>query len=276
MGLAFVLLGVALLLVEVFKIDLGYIILSWWPIIFILLGIEMLVYLFKRKEDQVSIKFDFLSILFVGIIGTVGIGLTIVSQLGLVDMVKESIHSEYRVEDLPPHTQSLDGIKKVVVDTNNYHVNFYSSNANSLEVFGTIEGNWGKEEMIDEPNDYIVTRQSGDILFVTLKSIYSTNHFTGGVYDRQLTIVIPSDIKMEAIGDYNNRITVSADILNNHWVVQNMREIAIPTISDFYLTTKNVDELVFNGELKDSTVNQKLGSGEYGITIQNSSRVNVQ
>src|SRR5690625_7952784 len=68
MGVSLLLLGVLLLLSQFFQVKVTTIFLTWWPVILIVLGLELLVYLFLSKQENPVIKYDFLSVVFVGFI----------------------------------------------------------------------------------------------------------------------------------------------------------------------------------------------------------------
>src|SRR4051812_33308619 len=87
MGGSLLLLGIFLLLSQLIGIDFAHMLISWWPIIFVVLGLEILLYLFFAKRDNPVLRYDFLSIFFVGIIGMMGIGFTFLSTSGLLDLI---------------------------------------------------------------------------------------------------------------------------------------------------------------------------------------------
>lgn len=275
MGVAFVLLGISILSVQVLGFESNQFLLAWWPIIFILLGIEMLVYLFKRKEENPTIRFDFLSVLFVGLIGSIGIGVMIVSQLGLVDELKDEWNRSYQTAELPMYTNDLNEVKNVIIDANDYDVALYSNTQKQVDIFGMVEGSWnGKAEVTFQPTDYITTQQSGDTLFITLKKTYSTKQTRLDIYDQQATIIIPNDIKVEVKGNDNNQLSVSLDSLLNEWTISHMGNITVGQVEKLKLNYSNVSELVVNGEVVASQ--PILGSGQYPLNIKNAYTLTVE
>lgn len=270
MGVAFVLLGISILSIQVLGLESNRFLLAWWPVIFILLGIEMLVYLFKRKEEHPIIKFDFLSVLFVGFIGTIGIGVIILFQLGLVDEIKDEFNRSYQTAELPMYTDDLTGINKVIIDTNDYGVALYSNTENKVDIFGTVEGSWNaKAEVIFQPTDYVVTQKSGDTLFITLKKTYPFKQSRVDIYDQQVTIILPNDIKVEVNGNDNNQFKLSLDSLLNEWSITNTDTVSIAELNDFKLDYSNINELVVKGETVDTKKTTTLGSGEFSLSIKN-------
>lgn len=54
---------------------------AWWPVLLIILGAEVLLYLLFSKKEQSFIKYDIFSIFFIGVLGSVGIAFTVYYQL---------------------------------------------------------------------------------------------------------------------------------------------------------------------------------------------------
>ena len=69
MGLTLILLGIFLVLSQLLNWKPAYAMTGWWPIIFIVLGIEILIYLFLAKQENPAVKYDVFSIFFVGFLG---------------------------------------------------------------------------------------------------------------------------------------------------------------------------------------------------------------
>ena len=57
MGASLLLLGVFLLLSQIVGWDLTRVMISWWPIILVVLGIEILVYLLLSKSEKPVLKY---------------------------------------------------------------------------------------------------------------------------------------------------------------------------------------------------------------------------
>ena len=74
---------------------------AWWPVILVVLGIEILVFLFLSRQEKPFLKYDFLSIFFVGVIGTVGIGFSLLSSTGILEKMDDWLNREERTMDLP-------------------------------------------------------------------------------------------------------------------------------------------------------------------------------
>ena len=58
MGLMLVATGILLLMSELQGYNGAMMILRWWPAILIILGVEVLAYIFLSRDDQPKVKFD--------------------------------------------------------------------------------------------------------------------------------------------------------------------------------------------------------------------------
>ena len=65
MGIILVALGSIMLYSQIAGVQSLGLILKWWPIILVLLGVEILVYIFLSKQEQPKVKFDIFSIFII-------------------------------------------------------------------------------------------------------------------------------------------------------------------------------------------------------------------
>ena len=131
-----------LLLAQVFKWDPAIAMVSWWPVLFIILGVEILIYLAVKKVEKPIVKYDFISIIFIGIIGTFGLGMAMLNATGLLEVTSQFVSAEERTSDLPKFEERLtDDIKRVSVETGSYSVTIEgSSGEGSCDVWHIIGG----------------------------------------------------------------------------------------------------------------------------------------
>lgn len=287
MGASLLLLGIVLLLSKLVGLELIEVMISWWPIILIVLGIEILTFLFLSKQEKPFIKYDFLSIIFVGIIGSVGIGFALLSSTGLLESIEDALSSEQRTYDLPPFSKGLnEQVKRVVLNTEDHAITVEGSSIPEVSVFGTYSArNANGEEMIPKKEDYIVAQQKGDTLFINIKELPYENTGFGDYYvDMQATVLVPYDIKLEIVGKYNP-ITLKPRTLKSDWIVDKAADVSI------YME-KSSDIQVVEAENKSMATNEtvagneeasqlmknghyKTGNGTYKIQIVQSDQVSI-
>ncbi|MEH7382735.1 hypothetical protein V7138_19890 [Bacillus sp. JJ1533] len=300
MGLSLILLGVLLFVSQIKGIQMMEPLLVWWPIILIVLGIEIVVYLFLSKQENPIVKYDFLSIIFVGMIGTIGIGFTLLSSVGLVAEVQDVIGAEHRSMDLPVVEEKLaDNIKRVVLETNGVTSKIEGSTANELHVFGIYRATVHPkaEPIISEAKDYVLKKVVGDTIYVTLKEpVDQAGPFSSSA-TIEPTIIVPSSIQLEVRGQHN-QVSLYPGSLENNWVVDGASNVSVHVIEKSNILLSAVSNNELNGNMawdnidttnrggidevyEESTTEKlykgtkKLGEGTYKLSIFNSDLVTV-
>lgn len=229
MGISLLSLGIFLFVSQILLIDLTKIMLAWWPMILIVLGLEILFYLFINRKDKPLLKYDFLSIIFVGIIGMAGILFAALSTTGLLDLAEEVIGQEKQTYDLPAFTEKIDdSVKRVVVNTRDYPLTVESTPDHTVSMFGTYSG-WTNEKgtILSKSDDYLSSQKKGDTLYLTVKSLPSSQGRLINYYnDMQGTLLIPENVKLEIIGA-GNRMNIKPRMLKSDWSIEHASEIAL-------------------------------------------------
>lgn len=301
MGASLLFLGLFLLITQFTDVSLTHIMISWWPIILVVLGIEILLYLFMTKKEKPVLKYDFLSIFFVGIIGMVGIGFMILSSVGLLDIVDESLSREERTFDLPELTESLtSNIKRVVVNAQHYPLEIESTPSMEVSTFGTFTASVVKgEKLISEVEDYLSIHKKGDTLFLKLKNLPTESTMFNHYYPQvNTTLLIPEGVQLEVNGQ-GNSISAKPRAMKNNWVIANASSVDLMveensnlSISaeeveqllgkdvEWVIDTKQVSTMVNGTEIIDENRffqngMYKIGEGTYRINIINAHQVSL-
>lgn len=296
MGASLLFLGIVLLLSQLAGLNLSHIMISWWPIILIVLGIEILVYLYLSRQEKPLLRYDFLSIFFVGIIGTIGIGFVLLNATGLLDRTEEAFMREQRTFDLPALSEPItEDVKRVVLKTEHYPLTIEGTAEQEVAVFGTYTTTAGKKaELISAVDDYISSYQKGDTLYLDVKEL--PREMTG-FYDSytslQATVLVPTNIKLEIIGDYNP-ITLKPRLLMSNWNIENVSDISvyIEKNSDIAVSvvgarelksgklvqnesTQTVETVTDEGMDHLKSGNFTFGQGTHSLTIMNAGQVSI-
>jgi len=203
MGISLLLLGVVLLLSQLFHMKSATLLMSWWPIILIVLGGEILVYLLLSKQGKSVVKYDLLSIFFVGCIGIVGIGLTMITTTGILEKVNEWSNIETNMINLPEYEESLGKkINRVVIDTGSHELTIDGSQENDVSIFGTYRAqSIGKKPVIETIGDYLLVKEKDDTLYIQMKEVYNLSQPFQDWADIYATIIVPANIALEVNGE---------------------------------------------------------------------------
>lgn len=275
MGATLIMLGICLLVANWFQLDVTYVMVSWWPIILIVLGVEILLYLIKAKSDKPFLKYDFLSIFFVGVLGTIGIAFSVLQTTGLMERAEELISREHHTFDLPALNHSLDKkINRIVVDTGNNPITVEGITSREISMFGSYEMFTGKKEtLIKNVEDYVSLQQKGETVYVNIKEAPAT--FFGDKTTLAATLLVPQNVKLEVNGHYNE-VTIKPRKLLSNWLVDRASSVSVQLQekSDVLLTVADVQSISGEDE-KWKTMpiktddNQAVGAVDETIDVEN-------
>lgn len=292
MGLSLVLLGVFLLLTQIKGTKMFEPFLVWWPIILVVLGIEILLYLFLSKQENPIVKYDFISILFVGLLGTIGIGFTVLTSTGLLTELQTLVVAEDKSFNLPSIEEELpDNIKRIVLETSDHEVNIEGSNVNQLTVFGTYRAkvNPKSKPLIADKDNYTLTKIVGDTMYVTIKATSRHSGPFSTYMAIEPTVVVPNNVRLEVRGKHNT-IALYPGSLENHWTVDGPSYVTmhVGKNNDVLLSATSRTNLQ-NGNVKWDSIETpdqggddklykgtlKIGNGTFYLDILNSERISV-
>lgn len=228
MGASLILLGLFLFLSRFFGFDLVHVLTAWWPILLIVLGAEILLYLYFSRQEKPVLKYDLFSIFFVGVLGMFGIMLAILSTTGVIGKVEEVVAREERSFELPAFSYPVnEEIKRVVLRTTGYQMTIEATEAKEVSMFGTYRAQTvKKEKLIKTADDFVSATQKGDTLYVNLKTLPNG---VGPFYAQQevaATILIPNNVKLEVIGN-GNQVSLVPRTLESNWSIDNVSSLDI-------------------------------------------------
>lgn len=196
MGMSLLLLGILVMTSQWKGVEVFDSALKWWPIVFVLLGIEIVGYtLFFRKGEYV--KYDVFSILLIGFLTFFCIGMAALSATGLMDQIRREAGAVYKTVQIPDMNMEVpEGVTKVIVQGSYlYNVKKDASTSKDLLVFGSVRTT--EEELMkgDGLSSLVEAKQSGNVLYINLSEPprYGMN---GGSHLLDVTVSAPSSLKV--------------------------------------------------------------------------------
>lgn len=198
MGLALLLSGVLLLVSQWKGTDVWDIALLWWPVIFILLGVEILVYLFVARKGLARLRYDVFSIFIVGCLGMLCLMLATFSSLGLTQEVRQWIGSTERTIELPGLTAAVgQQVERLVVQTSHpYLVKVDTTSAAELHVVASYRTAMGQtgDGFTEEA---MQLKEVGEVLYLFIKEPPRKPLFQAGYEHLEVTVMAPQHLQIE-------------------------------------------------------------------------------
>lgn len=258
MGSSLVLLGVFLFLSKFLGFNLIQVMTGWWPVLLIVLGIEILLYLFLSRQEKPVLKYDFLSIFFVGVIGTVGIVFAIMSTTGIMGKVEEAMAREERSFELPAFSYKMDdSIKRVVVKTVGYEMTVEATNDKEVSMFGTYRVQTAdKAKLLKTAEDIIATNQKGDTLYLNMKSLPNQVGPFDSAGSVAATILVPNDVKLEVLGN-GDSLTLKPRTLANNWNIDSSSAVRVDVAENSNLKVEAIGAQELRGRDGDWKISEK-------------------
>lgn len=276
MGISLLFLGVFLLLSQFLQWEITTALKIWWPVILVVLGIEILLYLFTSKQEKPYLSFDLFSIILVGIIGTAGIAVVFLQSTGLIAIVEDSINREEVTKTLPTFDYEIgDNIKRIVVESDGQSspLTIEGTSEDAVSIFGSYRVIDSSENILSAADDYIQVTNKGDTLYLSMMQLPSkVTEFYSDYSVVDATLLIPTDVKLEVAG-INNDLTLNPRNLESDWSINNASYVTLQLAE-----TKNVKVSVRETEIVDkdlgswkSTDQTETEEGEVVDTLWNAS-----
>lgn len=207
MGLSLLFLG-ALIMVsqwrgaEVFETTL-----AWWPIIFILLGLEIVIYtLWFRGKGKMY--YDVLSVLFVGFIAVCCLVFAAFSSLGLTQEFRRTVSAVQESYALPDWKGAVpEGVSTIIIQAAEpYGIKVDQTGGNELNVFGSYSSNQGKLQEAQE-QQLLQTKHVGNTLYIILGETPRNLLFDNSRNTLDVTVGAPANVKVIVRDTYGNVVT---------------------------------------------------------------------
>jgi len=249
MGLLLVLTGVGLLLGQFNKLAVVDFSLKWWPLLFILLGIEVLLQNQFKKDENSKIRYDIFSIIIILLIVLTGLGLQTFSQLGLVELARTEISTHSFVVQGSMEIPLEAGIEKIVLATGHSQIDIHSSQGNSIIANSNLQVRAQSQlEAQDSAGQYqkISQQRVANTLYIELQP----NHTSGSVVNSDFSLIIPEHVSVEIDGA-DNSLNINLASIQNDWEINGSGDctIQLPGNADLMVNAWINNESALHGNL---------------------------
>jgi hypothetical protein len=196
MGVTLMLMGTALA-VSLWQDIRAYEMLLWVaPVVFIMLGAELLLYLKFSGSERAIVRYDWISVFFVGMIGAASLGLALLMSTGLFDELQRGLHMTQRTAFVDTRAVKVPAeINKIVVHSLG-GVQFGETDTRELQLFGQIR--YRSSEKLERLDDKMLqTHIVGTTMYVM---IGAADHRDGGIISDtvipELTLIVPKGVEL--------------------------------------------------------------------------------
>ncbi|KAB8127456.1 hypothetical protein F9U64_17570 [Gracilibacillus oryzae] len=261
MGLTLVGLGIILFISQFFHWEISKIAVSWIPVLLIVLGIEILIYLFTAKSEQPVIKYDIFSILFIIFISFVSIGFYVGASSGVLAAVDNYINDQQVSGSLPVMEEVIDeNVEKVVIDSQNHLTKVTATESESISIFGTYQTNSNKKLTKDQ---IASIHKVGETVYISLFPSPTDHGLNYQFTTYYPTISLPNDVDVEITG-HINEVNLNLTDIQANWYVDSTNVAHLKDKEQANLTLI----LGNTGESAEKDV-QKFGEGQYAVQFGN-------
>ncbi|EFM09028.1 conserved hypothetical protein [Paenibacillus curdlanolyticus YK9] len=226
MGIALIMTG-ALLGAAQFNGTSGWIdhIWLWWPLLAIVLGIEIIIHLAMSKEQSPIIRYDLFSIVALSLVGGLCLFLAAAQSTGILDEMKQSLDSEYRTVSIAPVEQELESsVKRIVLQADEWlggsirvdaapSVDGAASRAAAFGDCRIAVSSGGKEPAAIE---MARARTVGGTMYISLHKPAEGRGFNDTSARCNATVVLPQQMPVE-LDTGNNNVTLADGKLPQGW-----------------------------------------------------------
>ncbi len=218
MGLLLFCTGIGLLYAQFQPAPVVSSILKWWPVIFIILGVEVLLQSYLNKGEESRIKYDIFSIFIIFFIVMGGMGLQVAGKVGLSNYIQENITAKHY--NLPTnHEIALDkDIQKVVVEAaGGPRFKVRTGRGDSIQCHAKVEIRAQSEaqarQLLQEKTP-LNTRRNGHTLYLNLGFSPANN-----CYCAAYSLILPEGLAVE-VEHGDTPVQITAGHISNDWLIR--------------------------------------------------------
>ncbi|MEN6326140.1 MAG: hypothetical protein ABFD18_08050 [Syntrophomonas sp.] len=204
-------------------------IMKWWPVIFIILGIEVLLQGYLKKDEESRIKYDVFSIFIIFVIVMSGLGLEAASKVGLDEFIQENITAEhFNIESNREIAMDKD-VKKVVIEADGApRLKIRSGSGDSIQCRTQAEIRAQSEaqgqQLLHEKTQFN-TRKNGNTLYLNLGSGMGDN-----CYNTTYSLILPERLAVE-IDHRDASLQIVSGQIASDWFIRGDGELNITLAS---------------------------------------------
>ncbi len=234
MGLLLLCTGIGLLYAQFQPAPVVSSILQWWPVIFIILGVEVLFQSYLMKDKESKIKYDFFSIFIIFFIVIAGMGLQVAGKVGLNSYIQENITSKQYSLQTNQEIALGKNIQKIVIEAENGpQLKVRTGTGDSLQCNARASIRAQSEaqaQQVLQENTQLHTRTDGNTLYLNL--VFST---ANNCYGTSYSLILPERLAVE-LEHRDTPLQITAGQITKNWLIRGNGDLDITLAPQSNLT----------------------------------------
>jgi hypothetical protein len=214
MGLVLIGTGICLFFAKINDQAIFDAVIHWWPLVFILLGLEVLVLSFWGKNNNSLVKYDIFSIFIILLIVFCGLGLYSLEGIGVTGKINDYLTShEYHIRTSTNEIPVEPEVERLVINAPFCKLKIQTSETNIISSYSYALARADSQEAaknLADKDTELVSSTSGNTQFISFQLPAAEN-----VQTTEYTIIIPQNIDVELHNSYSVQIYTYE--LDNNW-----------------------------------------------------------
>lgn len=198
MGLSLIGIGLAFA-ASLWQAVTSYELLLWLaPIIFIVLGLELIVAHSSKFSRKYKVEYNWLSVFFVGCVGAGALMLSALLSSGLLDEVNQIFQMKVRSVYVEESTKLVDpAIEKIVIKSELGYEIQKEAGSNEVALLGLLQYE-AKDSVKLGEQQLLKTKQIGSVLYIFIQNLdYESNRLVNSYVHSQLVLSVPDNIEIK-------------------------------------------------------------------------------
>lgn len=222
LGILLIVLGILLLTAQFKQRLILDMLLIWWPLILVLIGVEILWYVYTSTEQEPKVKYDAFSIFIIMVIVFSSIGIYALTATGVVERVSRNIKSSIVSADVPSQRFPVrEEIKKIIIYAPGGKLDIKRNSNPDIIVFGravvdAIDNEEAKALIEENP---VVFQEEGNMLFVQFPADVRSGGPNPYIREMRHTLLMPANQSVEVSGDYFY-VSIDTKALGKGWLIK--------------------------------------------------------
>ena len=246
-GILLIVLGVVMLAAQLKQKAILDMLLTWWPLVLVLIGGEILDYVYTAKEPEPRIKYDAFSMFLVFVILFCSICAYAITASGAVERFTRMADSRVMELEIPVQGMTVDGaIRRIVVFASGGKLDIKKSSTAEAVSFGQAAIYAADRQEAEDLLKQIQTgiHREGDTLFIQYLSPAWQGNYKPYVSTLRHTLLLPAGIDVEISGSGHYQLAIESQAIDQNWFIKGTGEIDV--------TVGTSTELAIDVLIKDS------------------------